>query len=146
MLRTLCICKTRNFIFNIESIHLFIFRAASKMSSSGPIVSFEVYKHAARYNGLYEWLNNPPQAQVPSSDIHSVIQVGPFSTPFFSKFLLFPIFPPYFYLVGIKYKPTCITIVEEGNPLRHNSSIFTLSFYNRGIITALLHCIVNSIR
>uniref|UniRef100_A0A8R1XRD7 Afadin n=1 Tax=Onchocerca volvulus TaxID=6282 RepID=A0A8R1XRD7_ONCVO len=50
--------------------------AASKMSSSGPIVSFEVYKHAARYNGLYEWLNNPPQAQVPSSDIHSVIQIS----------------------------------------------------------------------
>uniref|UniRef100_A0A0R3RXL3 PDZ domain-containing protein n=1 Tax=Elaeophora elaphi TaxID=1147741 RepID=A0A0R3RXL3_9BILA len=50
--------------------------AASKMSSSGPIVSFEVYKHAARYNGLYEWLNNPPQSQVPSSGIHSVIQTG----------------------------------------------------------------------
>ncbi|KAM3722401.1 Afadin [Dirofilaria immitis] len=46
--------------------------AASKMSSSGPIVSFEVYKHAARYNGLYEWLNNPPQAQVPSS----IMQAG----------------------------------------------------------------------
>ncbi|VBB27427.1 unnamed protein product [Acanthocheilonema viteae] len=50
--------------------------AASKMSSSGPIVSFEVYKHAARYNGLYEWLNNPPQAQVPSSGIHSITQAG----------------------------------------------------------------------
>ncbi|VDO41823.1 unnamed protein product [Onchocerca flexuosa] len=65
------------YFLNVESIiHLFIFRAASKMSSSGPIVSFEVYKHAARYNGLYEWLNNPPQAQVPSSDIHSVIQIS----------------------------------------------------------------------
>uniref|UniRef100_A0A1I8EBF5 PDZ domain-containing protein n=2 Tax=Wuchereria bancrofti TaxID=6293 RepID=A0A1I8EBF5_WUCBA len=50
--------------------------AASKMSSSGPIVSFEVYKHAARYNGLYEWLNNPPQAQVSSSGIDSIIQTG----------------------------------------------------------------------
>uniref|UniRef100_A0A1I7W4Y3 Afadin n=1 Tax=Loa loa TaxID=7209 RepID=A0A1I7W4Y3_LOALO len=50
--------------------------AASKMSSSGPIVSFEVYKHAARYNGLYEWLNNPPQTQVSSSGIHSVVQAG----------------------------------------------------------------------
>ncbi|CAG9535273.1 unnamed protein product [Cercopithifilaria johnstoni] len=50
--------------------------AASKMSSSGPIVSFEVYKHAARYNGLYEWLNNPPQPQVPSSGIHSIMQTG----------------------------------------------------------------------
>ncbi|KAK6105381.1 Ras association (RalGDS/AF-6) domain family protein [Brugia pahangi] len=50
--------------------------AASKMSSSGPIVSFEVYKHAARYNGLYEWLKNPPQAQVSSSGINSSIQTG----------------------------------------------------------------------
>uniref|UniRef100_A0A915PT04 PDZ domain-containing protein n=1 Tax=Setaria digitata TaxID=48799 RepID=A0A915PT04_9BILA len=54
--------------------------AASKMSSSGPIVSFEVYKHAARYNGLYEWLNNPPSLQA-QAKISSVKQAGQLPLP-----------------------------------------------------------------
>uniref|UniRef100_A0A183UYX5 Afadin n=1 Tax=Toxocara canis TaxID=6265 RepID=A0A183UYX5_TOXCA len=34
--------------------------AAEIMSRSAPVVSFEVSKHAAHYNGLEEWLSNPP--------------------------------------------------------------------------------------
>uniref|UniRef100_A0A0M3HPD6 Afadin n=1 Tax=Ascaris lumbricoides TaxID=6252 RepID=A0A0M3HPD6_ASCLU len=39
-------------------------RAAEMMSRSGPVVSFEVSKQAAHYNGLEGWLSNPPS--VPS--------------------------------------------------------------------------------
>ncbi|MFH4978919.1 hypothetical protein AB6A40_005628 [Gnathostoma spinigerum] len=39
--------------------------AASKMASAGHTVHFEVSKQAARYNGLSEWLTNPPDTPVP---------------------------------------------------------------------------------
>lgn len=34
--------------------------AAAKMGAAGPIITFEVNKRAARYNGLSDWLNCPP--------------------------------------------------------------------------------------
>lgn len=79
------------------------------MSSSGPIVSFEVCKHAARYNGLYEWLNNPPQVEVPLPGTHSIMQVS--------------LFNPLFSLFQLDSNKICTseTITTEENPLYYSS-------------------------
>ncbi|VDK42650.1 unnamed protein product [Anisakis simplex] len=44
--------------------------AAEMMSRSGPVVSFEVNKNAAHYNGLEEWLRNPPPQSQSSTSAH----------------------------------------------------------------------------
>ncbi|VDK40504.1 unnamed protein product [Gongylonema pulchrum] len=68
----------------------FKYSAASKMASSGPIVSFEVCKHAARYNGLIEWLSNPPSTPSqqqssdhfpPSNTVQPIVPAAPANIP-----------------------------------------------------------------